>query len=459
MGFTNSTFKKLNAIVGKNNCTKIKEDTYCYSYDSHNKGVLPCAVVFPKNAEEISQILKIANQENFYVIPRGAGTGMTGGCVPVHSSVIISTARMNKIIEINTNDLISRVEPGVITGDFHRAVQKKGLFYPPDPSSSDISTIGGNVGECAGGPKAVKYGVTKDYVLGLEVVLPTGEIIKTGVKTAKGVVGYDITKLMVGSEGTLGIITEITLKLLPLPEKVKTLSISFDKINNAAETVSEIIRSNIIPRVIEFMDNASIRCVEDYANLGIPTNVEALLIIELDGTELDVNFSMEKLIAICKKRGAKEIKTASTKEETDSLWKARKSISPALLKYGTYKINEDIVVPRSKIPLMVKKIQELQKKSGLHIVSFGHIGDGNIHVNVIVNKDNTEELEKGETIISEIFDYTIELGGTISGEHGIGITKLKYLPKEISEPAIALMKRIKKSFDPNGILNPGKIFE
>jgi len=458
MTITNKTFKKLESIVGKQYCSKKKEDLICYAYDATARSYLPSAVMFPRDAREISAILQIANSDRFPVTPRGSGTGMTGGSLPVEGGVVLSMSRLNRILEIDKDNLIAHAEPGVVTGHFHRAVESQGLFYPPDPSSSDFSTLGGNLAECAGGPRAVKYGVTRDYVLGLEAVLPTGEIIHSGVKTAKGVVGYDLTRLLIGSEGTLGIITSITLKLLPLPEAVSAMTAIFDHMETAAKTVSEIIRRGIIPRTIEFMDNASIRCVERHLKMKLPVEAGALLLIEVDGKTEEVSTLIEQLRILCVSQGAKNTKIAGKKEEIAELWKARKAISPALFQYGPDKINEDIVVPRSKIPDMVRKIEALKEKTGLTMVSFGHAGDGNIHFNIMLDKRNRDELKKAEAAIDVLFEHTLELGGTISGEHGVGITKAPYIAKEIGSVELNLMKKIKKIFDPNGILNPGKIF-
>jgi glycolate oxidase len=458
MALKNTTFKKLQAIVGKAYCTRAKEDLLCYAYDATAKTYLPDAVVFPQNTKEVSSILKLANHDDFFVIPRGSGSGMTGGSLAVMGGVILVMTRFNHIYKIDKNNLVAHVEPGVLTGSFHKAVEKEGLFYPPDPASSEFCTLGGNVAECAGGPRAVKYGVTRDYVLGLEVVLPTGEIIHIGVQTAKGVVGYDLTRLLIGSEGTLGIITRLILRLLPLPQAVRTMTAVFDDIDIAAETVSKIIRNRIIPRTIEYMDNASIRCVENYVKTGLPVEAQALLILEVDGNPGGVNITIKKLKELCMLQGAKYVKTAETRQEAANLWKARKSISPALFMYGPDKINEDIVVPRDKIPAMVRKITQLKAETGLTMVSFGHAGDGNIHFNLMLDKKNKEELEKAKKVIETLFDYTLELGGTISGEHGVGITKAPYIKKEIGSVELALMKKIKKIFDPKGILNPGKIF-
>ena len=458
MTIADSTYTKLQNIVGNSYCSRKKEDLICYAYDATARTYLPDAVLFPKDTKEISAILHTANSDRFFVIPRGSGTGMTGGSLPVEGGVVLVMGRLNRILEIDKDNLIAHVEPGVITGRFHRAVEKENLFYPPDPSSSDFSTLGGNLAECAGGPRAVKYGVTRDYVLGLEVVLPTGQIIRTGVTTAKGVVGYDLTRLIVGSEGTLGIITRITVKLLPLPEAVRTMTAVFDDMETAAETVSEIIRRGIVPRTIEFMDNASIRCVGSYLKMHLPVNAGALLLIEVDGTEKEVDMLIEQIKTVCISQGVRDTRIAREKEDIEILWKARKAISPALFQYGPDKINEDIVVPRSKIPDMVRKIAALKEKTGLAIVSFGHAGDGNIHFNIMLDKKNREELKKAEAAIDALFEYTLELGGTISGEHGVGITKASYISKEIGPLELNLMKKIKKVFDPNGILNPGKIF-
>ena len=458
MALTKASFRKLVDIVGRDNCSREKEELACYAYDATALTYLPDAVLFPGNRRQVSSILKLANQDGFYVIPRGLGSGMTGGSLAVNGGVIVVMTRLNKILQIDTDNLIAHVQSGVITGVFHKAVEKKGLFYPPDPSSSDFSTLGGNLAECAGGPRAVKYGVTRDYVLGLEVVLPTGEIINTGVQTAKGVAGYDLTRLLTGSEGTLGIITRIILRLLPLPDAVRTMIAVFGKIEKAAETVSEIIRRRIIPRTIEYMDHASIRCVEKNLSADFPAESEALLLIEVDGRKNHVDESINRLKEICVSMGAIYVKTAKTKNEADTLWKARKAISPALFQYGPDKINEDIVVPRSKLPYMVKRINELRMATGLFMVSFGHAGDGNIHFNIMLDKKNKKELKKAEAAIDKIFDYTLELGGTISGEHGIGITKAAYLEKEIGVVEFILMKKIKDIFDPKGILNPGKIY-
>jgi glycolate oxidase len=453
-----SVIPKIEAIVGREHVTTAEEDLLCYAYDATNQHCRPDAVAFPANANQVSDILRLANKYRFFVVPRGAGTGMTGGALAVQGGLVLVMTRFSRILTIDTDNLVAEAEPGVVTGHFQEVVEEKGLFYPPDPSSAPFSTLGGNVAECAGGPRALKYGVTRDYVLGLEVVLPTGEIIRTGVRTAKGVVGYDLTRLMVGSEGTLGIITKILLRLLPLPETVRTVSAVFSRIHDAASTVSEIVRSGIVPRTVEYMDQSAIRCVEDYLSIGLPIDAGAMLLIDIDGSPSALEATLEHLVPICEKGGAHEIKVAGSDEEAKELWKARQAISPALFRLGPDKINQDIVVPRSRIPDMVEWIDDLRRRTGLTIVTFGHAGDGNIHFNVILDKRDKETLAKAESAVQDLFQKTVALGGTISGEHGVGVSKAPYIGMEIGAAELALMKRLKATFDPNGVLNPGKIF-
>ncbi len=455
---SDSTIKRLKEIVGDENVSADKESRICYSYDATNQQFLPEAVVFPGNAEEIAEIVKLANSESFPVVPRGAGSGFSGGSLPVKGGVVMVMERLNKIENIDQQNLTAVVQPGVVTGELQAEVESLGLFYPPDPASLKFCTIGGNVAECAGGPRALKYGVTKDYVLGLEVVLPTGEIVHTGVKTIKGVVGYDLTRLMVGSEGTLGIVTKITLKLLPLPDSFKTMLAVFPDIKDAALTVSSIIASKIIPTTLEFMDQESIRCVEDYLKIGLPVDAGALLLIEVDGDQGTVEKQAQLIQETCLTKGASDVNIAETKKEIKELWEARRAISPSLARLNLRKINEDVVVPRSKIPDLISGIRGIASKYNLIIANFGHAGDGNIHVNVMVKKDDPEELEKGEKAVEEIFRLTVDLDGTLSGEHGVGTAKAPYISMELGSREIELMKEVKSIFDPNGILNPGKIF-
>ena len=448
---------EITSIVGKENILTAKEDCMCYSYDATNQKFLPEAVVFPLTTRQITDIMSWANQYSIPVIPRGAGSGFVGGSLPVAGGVVVTLTRMNRIIKIEPENLTATVEPGVVTGDFQQEVEKLGLFYPPDPASLKFSTMGGNTAVCAGGPRCVKYGVTKNYILGLEVVLPTGEIINTGVKTHKGVAGYDLTSLFVGSEGTLGIITAITVKLIPLPPAKKCMLGIFPRIEDATVTVSSIIQARIIPATLEFIDQAALRCVEDYLHMGLPTHAEALLLIEVDGDNETINRQSEKIKDICLQNGAEKVTIAHSKEEEEELWKARRSISPALLRLNPNKVNEDINVPISQIPEIIKRINKITKHYKLVNVNFGHAGDGNIHTNLMINKDNPDEVKRAEQAVKEIFEATLELGGTISGEHGIGITKAPYLEMDIGTHNRALMEKLKSLLDPHNILNPGKL--
>ncbi len=449
---------KIKGIVGKENAYSALEERICYSFDATDQKYLPDLVIFPDTPQQISEILKLAGKEQFPVIPRGAGTGFSGGSLPVRGGVVVVTVRLNQILNIDPENFTATAEPGVVTGDLQKEVEKLGLFYPPDPASLAFSTLGGNIAECAGGPRAVKYGVTKDYILGLEVVLPDGRIIKTGGKTIKGVVGYNLTGLLVGSEGTLGIITKAILKLIPLPEAKQTLLAIFPHIADATATIIKIINSGIVPATLEFMDQAAITCVEDYLHLGLPLSSEALLLIEVDGDSETISRQAAAIKDICLKSGAKEVEISKDKESEKRLWRARRSISPSLLKLNPHKINEDIAVPRNKVPDIIKKIGEIARKFDLKIVNFGHAGDGNIHTNIMINRENKEEEKRAEAAVKEIFRETLDLGGTLSGEHGIGITKAPYLKMELGELEIEMMKKLKRAFDPYNILNPGKIF-
>ena len=446
------------SIVGKDNLLTAKEELVCYSYDATNQRFMPEAVVFPLSPEQVSQIMLCANRYRFPVIPRGAGSGFVGGSLPVEGGLVLALTKMNHIIRIEPENLNAMVEPGVVTGTFQEEVERLGLFYPPDPASLKFSTMGGNVAVCSGGPRCLKYGVTKNYILGLEVVLPQGEIIATGVQTLKGVAGYDLTSLIVGSEGTLGIITKIIVKLLPLPPARRSMLVIFPRIDDAIQTVSSIIQERIIPATLEFIDQAAIRCVEEYLTMGLPTQAEALLLIEVDGDTDTVAKQSEKIKGICLKSGASEVTIARNEKEEEQLWKARRSISPALLRLNPHKINEDINVPISHIPEIIRRINKIAQKYRLINVNFGHAGDGNIHTNLMIDKDNPDEVKRAQQAVEEIFQATLELGGTISGEHGIGITKAPYLEMEIGKRKQELMKQIKRLFDPNNILNPGKLF-
>ena len=390
---------------------------------------------------------------------RGAGTGYTGGAVPTSGGIVLSMARLNRILEIDELNLIAVVEPNVINGDLQRAVARLGLFYPPDPASLDTSSIGGNVAECAGGPRAFKYGTTKRYVLALEAVLPTGEILHTGSKAVKNVVGYDVTQLLVGSEGTLAIITRITLRLIPQPPARATLSASFMNVRHAVDAVSALIARRVVPAAIELVDEDSLRAVESYVGRSVvPAGAGALLIVECDGTAAGVEEEMASVTTACEDTKALAVTRATTDTDRDALWHVRRQLSLALRATGLLKINHDVVVPRGRVPELFDVIADLKQRHALRVASFGHAGDGNIHVNLMVNKDDPQERARATQAERELFERVVSLEGSISGEHGIGFAKARYLPIELSPEEIALMKRVKTAFDPNGILNPGKIF-
>ena len=450
----------MNQIIDKLPNIKISttpEDLICYSFDASGLEVSPSAVIWPSNTEDVVKVMRYAYDNSIPVVPRGAGTGMTAGAVPSRGAIILSFEKMNRILEIDHENLNVLCEPGLINGKLQRELEWMGLFYPPDPASMNFCTIGGNVAENAGGPRAVKYGVTRDYVMEIESVLPNGDVITTGVRTSKGVVGYDLTRLLVGSEGTLSVFTKIRLKILPLPEDVVTLLAIFDDLESAGEAVSKITSSKIIPRTLEFMDHEAITAVENFKPVGLPKDVEAVLLIELDGHPSAITKEAEKIADICQQLGA-DIKMAEDEDARKQLWASRRAISPALYQIKPTKINEDIVVPRNMVTEMLKRLRKLSEESGIKIVNFGHAGDGNIHVNIMVDRKDKEEYENGLNLVKQVFKDTLSLGGTISGEHGIGLTKADYIGMEIHRTEIEIMESIKKVFDPRNILNPGKIF-
>lgn len=450
--------RTLQEIVGKENVATEKADLLCYSYDATQQKFFPEVVLFPADAQQISRILQLANREKIPVFPRGAGSGFSGGSLPIAGGIVLVTTRLDRILRIDTENLVAEVEPGVVTEQFQQAVEKLGLFYPPDPASLKFSTLGGNVAECAGGPRCVKYGVTKDYILGLEVVTPQGDIIRTGGETMKGVVGYDLTKLMCGSEGTLGIITRITIKLLPLPEAKKTMLIIFDSIDGAAKGVSAIIGGKIIPTTLEFMDAATLECVRKATGLQMPAMAKAVLIVEVDGDKDLIERQAKRILEIVASLGVVETRVAQNAAESEEIWKVRRSVSASLRSVNPDKFNEDICVPRSKVPEMIREVEKIAHRYAIPIVNFGHAGDGNIHVNVMIDRKVPGEMEKAEKAIEEVFAAALKLGGTMSGEHGVGITKAPYIPMELDPAAVAYMKTIKRALDPNNVLNPGKIF-
>ena len=435
------------------------EELLTYSYDSTPMyQQLPDIVVLPHTTEEVSKVMKIANDHAIPVIARGSATNLSGGTVPLQGGLVLALNRMNKIIEIDEENLTATVQPGVITQEIHQAVEAKGLFYPPDPGSLRISTIGGNIAENAGGLRGLKYGVTKDYVIALEAVLPNGDVLRTGGKLAKDVAGYDLTKLLIGSEGTLAVITEATLKLLPLPETKRTMKAEFKDLSDAARAVSKIISNRIIPVTLEFMDNATINVVEDYVKIGLPRDVEAILLMEQDGSKDQVDRDIEKMAEICREEQAVSVQVANTAKEAEQLMYARRMSLSSLARLKPTTILEDATVPRSELAVIVDTIKEVAKKYDLHICTFGHAGDGNLHPTCLTDVRHTDEIERVEKAFDEIYEKTIALGGTITGEHGVGIAKAGYLEWKLGKSGVEVMKGIKAAFDPKGILNPGKLF-
>ncbi|NOY86772.1 MAG: FAD-binding protein [Deltaproteobacteria bacterium] len=458
-GLGSKTREKIRRIVGSDNCSDRPEDLYLYAFDAMNRRFLPEMVAHPADASQISSILKLANADGFPVVPRGAGTGLTGGSLPVAGGLILTTSRLNRIIGIDRENMTAWVESGVINGDLQAEVEKQSLFFPPDPSSAKFSTLGGNAAENAGGSRAVKYGVTRDYVMALEVVMPTGEIIHTGSAAMKSVTGYDLTRLLVGSEGTLGVITRLLLKLIPKPQAVGSMLTSFPEVRQACMAVTNIMTSRIVPSTLEFMDRSAIDCVKDYLDLEIPSEAAALLLIEVDGPPGVVEDQVAILENVCREAGAILFQTASTPEERESLWKARRSISPAIMKIRPLKINEDVAVPRMKIPDLIQGVEEIAGKRDVRIVNFGHAGDGNVHVNLLIDPEDKDEVARAHTALEDLFKLTVSLGGSLTGEHGIGIAKAPFMYLEVDKDTMDVMRRIKRALDPNNILNPHKTFD
>jgi glycolate oxidase len=456
---TAKTLDKIRSLAGKENFFDSPEHKRVYSYDGTPLlSQLPTAIVRPQTKEQLSALVQLANNEQFALVPRGSGTGLSGGSIPTEDSIVVLTNHWNSIIEIDEKNLATWVEPGVLTAQLQTAVESIGLFYPPDPGSAAISTIGGNVAENAGGLRGLKYGVTKNYVLGMEVVLPNGEIVQLGGKSVKDVAGYNLKDFLIGSEGTLGIFTRILLKLIPKPETSSTMLAFFDKLTDAGETVADIIASRISPATLEFLDNTTINCVEKYAHLNLPTSIEALLLIEIDGHPVVVKEDTEKISVLCRKHKASDFKIAQNTEEAMKLRSARKVAFSALARVKPTTILEDATVPRSEMVVMLDRIQSIVQKHGLLFGNFGHAGDGNLHPTCLTDERDSSEIRRAENAFNEIFTEAVNLGGTISGEHGIGLAKRQFLEKLTPPPAIEMMRRIKKSIDPNSVLNPGKIF-
>jgi glycolate oxidase len=455
----NSIENDLGRLLNKDQLLATQEERFCYSYDATNKNYLPDAVVLPHSTDDVVKVMRYAHQHKITVVPRGAGSGYTGGSLPIKGGIVVSFEQMTDVLHLDKDKKYAVVEPGVITQEFADYVGKFGLFYPPDPSSVKFSTLGGNLAECAGGLKGRKYGVTRNYVLGVEAVLANGDIIKTGVLDEGNGKAYDLESLLIGSEGTLALVTKIALRLLDKPKFEKTVLATFNQIEDAAEVVAAITASGVIPSVLEFIDGDTLECVLDYVKLENIEKSEAVLLIEVDGNDEDeVDEEFQEVLKICKEKRSKSLQVAQTNEDKDNLWKVRRSISASLLKIAPTKVNEDICVPASQLPAMVKKIKEISKKHNVTINNFGHAGDGNLHVTFMCDSRNQEQMERVEKAVDELFEHTLKLGGTLSGEHGIGVTKSKYLEWEVGKEGIDMMKKIKSAFDPDNIINPGKIF-
>jgi len=452
--------KQLERIVGGSCMLTAKEDLATYSYDgtttwSHS----PDVVVLPSATEQISAILKLANECRIPVTPRGSGTNISGGSVPVRGGIVLCTTRMNRVLDINKTNLTAMVEPGVVLQDFNNLLAKENLFYPPDPQSFLSCTIGGTVAENSGGPLCIKYGVTKQYVLGLEVVLPDGYVMKLGGATVKNRTGYDLVHLFTGSEGTLGIITKITLRLIPRPAARRTVMAIFDDMTRAGSVVSRILAAGIVPAKIEFVDNFVIRRIEEKMQIGLPVDAKTMLLIETDGSAAAVENEAAQIMDLLNKGGAKIARLAKDEAEANTYWKARSAGFAAIYGAARTVIAEDVTVPRDRLSDFIEKLDQISRKSGFEIVLIGHAGDGNIHPSVFTNSREKEDLDRLQDTLTAIFEAALELGGTLSGEHGIGLEKKRLLAKALDPMAISFMKKIKEVFDPNNIMNPDKIWE
>jgi len=455
----NSAFvTKIKNILKAEQILSDPADIYSYGYDNSRRHALPDMVVQPSSHEQVHQIVALCNEFTIPLTARGRGTGTTGATVPLEAGIVLSTERLNKIIKVDPANRYIVVEPGVTNQQVQDAVKEHGFFWPPDPTSSAYCSIGGNLAYNSAGPRTVKYGTPRENTFGLRAVTGLAEEIRTGVYTSKGVVGYDITRLLIGSEGTLAVITEATLKLTPLAESKRTMQAIYMDIESAAKAVSAIMAQPIIPCALEFIDGKAIDMIRDYSDITFPENAGAMLMIEVDGEETQLDSSVEKIKQTCKSDALLDFKVASSKEEIAALWATRKALSPALRNISPKKINEDVVVPVSNIPALIHGLEKLSVKYNIPIVNFGHAGNGNIHVNLLFNPDDEIQNKNAHLCLDDVFDLVLKLDGTLSGEHGVGIEKRDFVDREIEPVTLALMKRIKNEFDPKGILNPGKMF-
>lgn len=430
-------------------------DCYAYAYDNSRNYHSPIAVVFPLNIEEVASVIKLCNTHKVPVVPRGRGTGTAGGSVPEQGGVVMSLERMDAIVSVDGDNRMAIIQPGVLNQTLQDAVKKVGFFWPPDPSSAAYCSIGGNLATCAAGPHAVKYGVARDHVLGLQAVTGNGDIIRTGCYTSKGVVGYDLTRLLVGSEGTLAVICEATLKLTPLPKHTGGITAEFVDTESCAKAIAAIMAQPYTPSALEFLDNGALNLIRSRHQNLLPENAKAYLMIEVDGSSQEIAEATEAILQACQVRGLIEAKPA---HDTKALWAARKALSPLLKDIAPKKINEDIAVPVSRLPELLTGLEKLAAQYQISNVNFGHAGNGNIHVNLLVNPDNADEMKRAYECLDDVFSLVLSLQGTLSGEHGVGMAKRPFVPREIDATTIALMKSLKLTFDPNNILNPGKLF-
>lgn len=451
---------QLQNIVGRENVLTAKEDLIPYSFDgTAAMQQMPGCVVFAATTSEVSAVLKLANETKTSVVTRGSGTGLSGGSLPTPDCIVLCLVKMDKIIEVDRANLTLLAEPGVTTLNISDAASAAGLFYPPDPGSMKISTIGGNVAENSGGLRGLKYGVTRNYVMGLEVVLPSGEVMWLGNKCVKDVAGYSLKDLFVGSEGTLGVITKVLLRLIPKPPAKRTMVATFSQMDHAADAVSAIIAAQIIPCTLEFLDRTTIRCVEDFAKIGLPLDCEALLLMESDGHPAVVAEEAAQMEKICREKGGVEVRVAKDDAEGAKLASARRSAFSALARVAPTTILEDATVPRSELAKMIRRVETVARKYRLKIGTFGHMGDGNLHPTFLTDERNKEEMHRVEEAFKEIFDEAIRLGGTITGEHGVGLAKKSILPKFAGDAQMRVLRELRRVLDPNGILNPGKMFD
>lgn len=459
--FDKNVVEALKKIVGDEYVLTDKGDLLTYSYDGtpDQPQVMPEVVVLPETTEEIIEIVKLAKAEDFHIYTRGSGTNLSGGTIPLRKGVVLVTTRMNKILEVDPENLTATVQPGVIINQLNEAVSPYGLIYPPDPGTVKTATMGGSVSESSGGLRGLKYGVTKDYVIGVEMVLANGELVTFGGKSVKNVAGYDLTKLICGAEGTLGIITKILVKLIAKPQYVKTMTATFNVLKDAGYAINGIISNKVIPATMELLDQATLKVVEDFTHIGLPIEAKVMLLIEVDGmVEAEVELEAQKVVEQCKKNGCQDVKLAKDDKERDELMAARRAALPALARVKPTTVLEDATVPRSRIPDMLVRLEELAEKYDLQIGTFGHAGDGNLHPTILTDARDEEEMKRVRMCVDDIFAAALEMGGTLSGEHGIGIAKARFMEDQFGAAGMEVIRRVKEAFDPNYMFNPDHFF-